>query len=305
MALLAADLCEEHSSLVDDHSNTGTHPRTCHAHRDICSPVGFFLDQRLLGAFAVGLFFLTCPADRVHSELLAKVAEEQSGRQTGGVLRMLPFHEEAIPAHQGNAVLDSSVEVLLAVNVLPCEQIQQVSRVVPLADVLSRCLLLEVLEVFLRVLTGWNSAGHSAVGESHETPEQSVMLLPSPLQPLFVAGEYRIVGLSSPAFASLILPVAQTFPVFHAHSVLLGRIVEELNGRQTGDAPQMQLFLEEAIPAHRENAVFDSSAAVHLAASVPPCEQVQQVFWAVPLADVPSLCLLLLALGVSLHLPTG
>ena len=207
MALLAVDLCGEHSSLVDDHSNIGIHPRTYRAHRDIYFPVGFFLDQRLLGALAVGLFFLTCPADRVRSELLAKVAEEQNGHQTGGVLRTLPFREEATPAHQENAALDSSVEVLLAANALPCEQIQQVSRAVPLADVLPRCLLLEVLEVFLRVLTGWNSAGHSAVGESHETPEQSVMLLPSPLQPLFVAGEYQIVGLSSPAFASL-FPVA-------------------------------------------------------------------------------------------------
>ena len=38
--------------------------------------------------------------------------------------------------------------------------------------------------------------------------------------------------------------------------------------------------------------------------SVPPCEQIQQVFRAVPLVDVPFLCLLLLASEVSLQLPT-
>ena len=213
MALLAVDLCGGHSSLVDDHSNIGTHPRTCRAHRDICSLVGFFLDQRHQGASVAGLFFLTCfasptcPVVHVHLTLLAKAVEEHNGRQTDGVPRTLPFHEEAIPAHQENAVLDSSVEALLAANALPCEQIQQVFQAVLLADALSQCLLLAVSGVFLRLPTEWNSAGHFAVVEFHETPEQSVMLLPSPPQPPFVAGEYQIVGLSSPAFAFL-SPVA-------------------------------------------------------------------------------------------------
>ena len=151
--------------------------------------------------------------------LLARVVEELNERQTGGVPQMLLFLEEAIPVHQENAALDSSVEALLAASVLPCEQIQQVFQAVPLADVLSQRLLLEVSGVFLRLPMGWNSAGHSAVGESHETPEQSVMLLPSPPQPPFVAGEYQIVGLSSPAFAFL-SPVAAKGQFVRCHYVL-------------------------------------------------------------------------------------
>ena len=225
MVLLAADLCGEHSSLVDDHSNIGTHPRTCRAHRDIRSLVGFSLDQRHLGAFAVGLFFLTCsasltfPAVRVHSALLAKVAEEQNGRQTGGVPQMLLFLEEAIPVHQENAALDSSVEALLAASVLPCEQIQQVFQAVPLVDALSQCLLLAVLGVFLRPPTGWNLAGHFAVGEFHETPEQAVMLLPTPWRLLSGTEGCQLVGLSSPAFASL-FPVAAKEQFVRYHYVL-------------------------------------------------------------------------------------
>ena len=67
---------------------------------------------------------------------------------------MLPFHEEAIPVHQENAALDSSVEALPAASVLPWEQIQQVFQAVPLADALSQRLLLAVSGVFLRLLMG-------------------------------------------------------------------------------------------------------------------------------------------------------
>ena len=151
--------------------------------------------------------------------LLARVVEELNERQIGGVPQMLLFLEEAIPVHQENAALDSSVEALLAASVLPCEQIQQVFQAVPLADVLSQRLLLAVSGVFLRLPTEWNSAGHFAVGESHETPEQSVMLLPSPPQPPFVAGEYQIVGLSSPAFAFL-SPVAAKGQFVRCHYAL-------------------------------------------------------------------------------------
>ena len=215
MALLAVDLCGGHSSLVDDHSNIGIPPRTYRAHRDICSLVGFFLDQRHLGAFAVGLFSLTCsvsptfPAVRVHSALLAKVAEELNGRQTGGVLQMLLFLEEAIPAHRENAVLDSSVAVHLVASVPPCEQIQQVFRVAPLVDALSQCLLLVVSGVSLRLPTGWNSAGHFAVGEFHETPEQAVMLLPTPWRLLSGAEGCQLVGSPFPASAFPFLVVAR------------------------------------------------------------------------------------------------
>ena len=38
--------------------------------------------------------------------------------------------------------------------------------------------------------------------------------------------------------------------------------------------------------------------------NVPPCEQIQQLSRAVFLVDVPFLCLVLLASGVFLHLPT-
>ena len=206
MALLAVDLCGGHSSLVDDHSNIGIPPRTYRAHRDIYSLVGFFLDQRHQGASVADPFSLTCfasltfPVVHVHLALLAKVVEELNGHQTGGVPRMPLFLEEAILAHRENAVSDSSVEALLAANVLPCEQIQQVFQAVPLADVLSQCLLLAVSGVFLRLPMGWNSAGHSAVGEFHETPEQAVMLFPSPWQLLSGAEEHQPVGLSSPAF---------------------------------------------------------------------------------------------------------
>ena len=216
MALLAADLCGGHSSLVDDRSNIGIPPRTYRAHRDICSPVGFFLDQRHLGAFAVGLSFLTCfaspifPVVRVHLALLARVVEELNGRQTGGVPRMLLFHEEAIPVHRETVAFDSSAAVHLAASVLPCEQIQQVFQAAPLVGALSQCLLLAISGVSLRLPMGWNSAGHSAV----------VMLLPSPPQPPFVAGEYQTVGLSSLAFAFL-SPAAAKGQFVRCHYVLI------------------------------------------------------------------------------------
>ena len=100
---------------------------------------------------------------------------------------------------------------LLAASVPPCEQIQQVFLVVPLVDVSSLSLLLLVLEVSLQPPTGWNSAGHSAVGESHETLEQAVMLFPLPWQPQFDAGGHQLVGLSSPvsAFPSLVVAKGQ------------------------------------------------------------------------------------------------
>ena len=151
--------------------------------------------------------------------LLARVVEELNERQTGGAPQMLLFLEEAIPAHRENDAFDSYAAVLLAASILPCEQIQQVFQAAPLVDALSQCLLLAVLGVSLRLPMGWNSAGHSAVGESHETPEQSVMLLPSPPQPPFVAGEYQIVGLSSPAFAFL-FPVAVKGQFVRCHYVL-------------------------------------------------------------------------------------
>ena len=151
--------------------------------------------------------------------LLARVVEELNERQTGGVPQMPLFLEEAVPAHREIVAFDSSVAVHLAASVPPCEQIQQVFQAVPLADVLSQRLLLAVSGVFLRLPMGWNSAGHSAVGESHETPEQAVMLLPSPPQPPFVAGEYQIVGLSSPAFAFL-SPVAAKGQFVRCHYVL-------------------------------------------------------------------------------------
>ena len=135
--------------------------------------------------------------------LLARVVEELNERQTGGAPQMLLFLEEAIPVHQENAALDSSVEALLAASVLPCEQIQQVFRAVPLVDVPFLCLLLLASEVFPLLPTEWNSAGHFAVGEFHETPEQAVMLLPTPWQLLSGAEGYQLVGLSSPAFVSL------------------------------------------------------------------------------------------------------
>ena len=218
---LAADLCGEHFSLVDNRDSTGTPLHTCRAHRDICSLVGFFLDQHHPGAFGADPFSLTClaslifpvvptfPAFHIRSVLLGRIVEELNGRQTGGVLQMALFFEEAIPVHRGNAALDSWVAVLLAASVPPCKQIQQVFRVVPLVDALSQCLLLAVLGVSLRLLTGWNSAGHSAVGEFHETPEQAVMLFPSPWQPQFDAGGHQLVGLSSPASAFPSLVVAK------------------------------------------------------------------------------------------------
>ena len=100
--------------LVDDHSNIGIPPRIYHAHQDIDFLVGSFLDQRLLGSFAVGLFFLTrfasltFPAFHVRSVLLARVVEELNERQTGGAPQMLLFLEEAILVHRGSAVLDFS-----------------------------------------------------------------------------------------------------------------------------------------------------------------------------------------------------
>ena len=199
--------------LVDDHSNIGIPPRIYHAHQDIDFLVGSFLDQRHFGSFVAGLFFLTCfasltfPAFHVRSVLLARVVEELNERQTGGAPQMLLFLEEAVLVHRGSAVLDSSAGVFLAVNVLPCEQILQVFQVALLADEQSQCLLLVVSEVFLRLPTGWNSAGHFAVGEFHETPEQAVMLLPTPWRLLSGAEGCQLVGLSSPAsvFPSLVV----------------------------------------------------------------------------------------------------
>ena len=213
--LLAADLCGERFSLVDSRGNTGTPLHTCRAHRDICSLVGFFLDQRHQGAFVAGPFSLTCfasltfPVGHVRLALLAKVVEELNGRQTGGVPQMLLFLEEAVPVHRGSAVLDSSVEALLAASVLPCEQIQQVFRVVPLVDALSRCLLLAVLGVFLRPPTGWNLAGHFAVGEFHESPEQAVVPIPLPWRIQSDVGGFQLVGSPSPASAFAFLVVVR------------------------------------------------------------------------------------------------
>ena len=211
--------------LVDDHSNIGIPPRIYHAHQDIDFLVGSFLDQRHFGSSVAGLFFLTCfasltfPAFHVRSVLLARVVEELNERQTGGAPQMLLFLEEAVLVHRGSAVLDSSAGVLLAVNVLPCEQILQVFQVALLADEQSQCLLPVVSEVFLRLPTGWNSAGHFAVGEFHETPEQAVMLLPTPWRLLSGAEGCQLVGLSSPAFASL-FPVAAKEQFVRYHYVL-------------------------------------------------------------------------------------
>ena len=204
--------------LVDDHSNIGIPPRIYHAHQDIDFLVGSFLDQRHFGSSAVGLFFPTCfasltfPASHVRSVLLARVVEVLNERQTGGVPQMPLFLEEVIPDHRENAVFDSYVVVLLAVNVLPCEQIQQVFQAAPLVDALSQCLLLAVSGVFLRLPMGWNSVGHSAVGEFHETPEQAVMLLPTPWRLLSGAEGCQLVGLSSPAsaFPSLVVAKGQS-----------------------------------------------------------------------------------------------
>ena len=148
-----------------------------------------------------------------------RVVEELNERQIGGVPQMLLFLEEAIPVHQENAALDSSVEALLAASVLPCEQIQQVFQVALLADEQFQSLLLVVLEVFLRLPTGWNSAGHFAVGEFHETPEQAVMLLPTPWRLQSGAEGCQLVGLSSPAFVSL-FPVAAKEQFVRYHYVL-------------------------------------------------------------------------------------
>ena len=64
---------------------------------------------------------------------------------------------------------------------------------------------------------------------------------------------------SSPTcLAFLIFPVFQTFPAFHVRSALLERIVEELNGHQTGGVLQKALFFEEAIPIHLGSAALDS-----------------------------------------------
>ena len=171
--------------------------------------MGFSLDQRHSGASVVGPFYLTCfaslifPVVRVHLVLLGRIVEELNGRQIGGVLQMPLFLEEAIPAHRESVAFDSFVAVLLAASVLPCEQIQQVFQVAPLVDARFLCLLAS--GVSLHLPTEWSLAGHSAVGEFHETPEQAVMLFPSSWQPLFVVGGHHLVGLSSlvSAFPSL------------------------------------------------------------------------------------------------------
>ena len=96
-------------------------------------------------------------------------------------------------------------------SVPPCEQIQQVSRAVPLVDVSFLCLLLLASEVFLQLPTEWYSAGRFAVEEFRETPEQAVMLFPLPWRLQFDVGELQLVGAPSPvsAFPSLVVAKGQ------------------------------------------------------------------------------------------------
>ena len=151
----------------------GNLPRTCRARLGTWALGNFSLDQRHLGAFDVVRVFLTFLASRaypVHLVLLEKIVEWQNGHQTGDALQKVSSFEEAVPVCLGSVALGFERAVPLAVSVPPCEQIQQVLRVVPLVDVPLLCLVPSAL-FFLHLPTEWNSAGRFAVGELYESPE--------------------------------------------------------------------------------------------------------------------------------------
>ena len=99
--------------------------------------------------------------------------------------------------------------VLLDASVPPCEQIQQVFRAESLVEVSFLCLLLLASEVSLQLPMEWNSVGHFAVGELHESLEQAVMPITLPWQLQFDIGGFQLVGLPSLSFAFPFLVVAR------------------------------------------------------------------------------------------------